>query len=237
MKKINSIVVLTGAGISAESGISTFRDSNGLWENHAIEDVATPYAFLFNPSLVHSFYNARRRQLLSSEVAPNPAHLALAKLAREFKGNVLIVTQNVDDLHERAGSRNLLHMHGELLKVRCERSNAVYQWEKDLLTSTECPCCESEGSLRPNIVWFGETPFHMDQIEDELRGCDLFLSIGTSGIVYPAANFVKLAPGAIKMEVNLTCTESSNEFDRHLVGPAGAVLPVVVEQILDGTII
>lgn len=190
---MTNIVILTGAGISAESGISTFRDANGLWENNRIEDVASPAAFRKNPDMVHRFYNLRRVQLKS--VSPNAAHLALAKLEHAWaeKGNFLLVTQNVDDLHERAGSRRLLHMHGELRKIRCSSCESVLYHEEDAGIDLACITCTKVGTLRPDIVWFGEMPYHITEIEDALRAADVFASIGTSGGVYPAAGFVEIA--------------------------------------------
>ncbi len=205
-----NIVVLTGAGISAESGIKTFRGDDGLWEGHRIEDVATPQAFALNPKLVHEFYNLRRRQL--KEVTPNVAHEALANFEKDFDGNFLIVTQNVDDLHERAGSQNLIHMHGELLKARHIETYEVIKCEEDLSV---------ESKYRPHIVWFGEMPFQMNEIEKALRECDLFISIGTSGQVYPAAGFVQMVPSNCrKVEFNIDQTSISNLFDEHIIGSA-----------------
>ena len=165
-----NVVVLTGAGISAESGIKTFRDSNGLWENHAIEDVASPEGFARNPALVLDFYNQRRRQLFSDEVAPNLAHEALVRLEEKFP--ITIVTQNVDNLHERAGSSNIIHMHGELAKMKCSRTGTKYAVEGDLVGKDRCQCCDQEGTLRPDIVWFGEMPYYMDRILELLDTCD-----------------------------------------------------------------
>lgn len=229
---VNSIVVLTGAGISAESGIDTFRAEDGLWENHRIEDVATPEGFDRNPQLVHHFYNARRQQLLSEGVRPNPAHSALARLEHEFPGQVLVVTQNVDNLHERAGSRSLVHMHGELLKMRCTVSNLVFDIREDLSFDNECRCCQTPGNLRPDIVWFGEMPMHMPRIINALQQCDLFLSIGTSGNVYPAAGFYQNAKsrGAYTVELNLDPTES--QFDEHIYGSAASIVPEFVQRLL-----
>lgn len=221
MSRYKSIVVLTGAGISAESGIKTFRDGDGLWENHRIEDVCTPEAFARNPALVHTFYNARRRQLIS-EARPNPAHLALAEFERQFAGQFTLITQNVDDLHERAGSQKLIHMHGELLKAYCLKTGAVMPWNEDMDTTTPCPCCKQSGVLRPHIVWFGEMPLDMEKIEMALEQCDLFLAIGTSGQVYPAAGFVQLATayGAHTVELNLEPSQGHNLFSEHHYGPA-----------------
>ncbi|WP_346837586.1 Sir2 family NAD+-dependent deacetylase [Microbulbifer sp. SAOS-129_SWC] len=227
------IVVLTGAGISAESGIRTFRDANGLWENHRLEDVATPEAFERDPALVQRFYNARRQQLLSGEVAPNAAHRALAQLERAFPGDFLLVTQNIDDLHERAGSRNLIHMHGELLKARCSWTGDTYPLRGDLGTDTVCDCCGEKGLLRPHVVWFGEMPLQMDRIYRALMECDLFVSIGTSGSVYPAAGFVEWAnrAGAHSVELNLERSNVGDAFAEHRCGPASQVVAEFVREL------
>lgn len=219
MTSYRNIVVLTGAGISAESGLKTFRDADGLWENHRIEEVATPEAFVRNPELVQRFYNARRQQL--SEVSPNSAHIALAEFEQTFDGRFLLVTQNVDDLHERAGSQNLLHMHGELKKVRCLLCNSVHRYATDIEANTECPAC-GRTALRPHIVWFGEMPFYMDEIYQALEQCDLFISIGTSGHVYPAAGFVEVARqcGAHTVEINLEPSQTEDLFAERRYGAA-----------------
>lgn len=228
------IVVLTGAGISAESGIQTFRAADGLWESHRVEEVATPEGFARDPALVQRFYNQRRQQLLSEAIQANAAHRALARLEQEFSGEFLLVTQNIDDLHERAGSKNLIHMHGELLKMRCSFSEQVFDIRGDLSTDMLCPCCGQAGRLRPHIVWFGEMPLKMDTIYRALAGCDLFLSIGTSGHVYPAAGFVEQArqAGARTVEINLEPSLVESSFDAHLYGKAGEVLPGFVEDLL-----
>lgn len=226
---MKSLVVLTGAGVSAESGIQTFRASDGLWEEHRIEDVATPEAFMRNPALVHRFYNARRAKL--SSVAPNPAHIALARLKEEWEGRFLLVTQNVDDLHERAGSKRLLHMHGQLLKVFCTTCEMRFEWSRDLGTEDACAHCGSR-ALRPDIVWFGEMPYSMDAISDALADADLFISIGTSGLVYPAAGFSQLAYKARRIEVNLQGTSISPTFDDHRLGPASIEVPKLVDELL-----
>lgn len=230
----NGIVVLTGAGISAESGIRTFRAADGLWEDHRIEDVATPEAFARNPALVQRFYNERRRQLQRPAIQPNAAHLALAKLEREWPGNFLLVTQNVDDLHDRAGNRKLLHMHGELLKMRCLRSEQVFPIEGDITPDLACTCCGRTGTLRPHIVWFGEMPLHMERIGAALARCRLFLSIGTSGNVYPAAGFVReaRAAGAHTVELNLEPSQTANTFAERLRGRATELVPARVERLL-----
>lgn len=231
---IKSIVILTGAGISAESGIRTFRASDGLWEDHKVEDVATPEAFERNPHLVHRFYNERRKQLLSDEIKPNAAHIALAELEEKFPGDVLIVTQNIDNLHERAGSRNVLHMHGELLNQRCQDSGVVYRIEENSQPEDLCQCCGSSGNLRPDIVWFGEMPMDMPKIHDALENCDLFVSIGTSGNVYPAAGFVEHANavGALTVELNLEPSRVGSVFGHKVYGPASEVIPEFVRDIL-----
>lgn len=231
-ERFRNIVILTGAGISAESGIRTFRDNNGLWEDHRIEDVATPEAFARNPALVQRFYNLRRAQLLEAELKPNAGHLALAQLEREWEGEFLLVTQNVDNLHERAGSQRLLHMHGELQKTWCLACDVKLKWTTEISENTPGPKCASKGNLRPDIVWFGEMPYHMDVIEESLESCDLFIAVGTSGHVYPAAGFVRGAGRAHKIEVNSLSTPVSSDFDEHVRGPAGVTLPALVERLL-----
>lgn len=232
-KNFERIVVLTGAGISAESGLGTFRDKDGLWTRYDLEEVATPEGFARNPDFVHEFYNARRKNLRQAQ--PNSAHDALARLEAGFPGDVLVVTQNVDDLHERAGSRNLVHMHGELFKVRCRRCGAVTVWDADLGRDTECPACGNSGGLRPHVVWFGEMPIGMERINDELARCDLFVSIGTSGSVYPAAGFVQevRATGrAHTVELNLEPSEGTSLFAERIHGPATQVVPDFVARLL-----
>jgi NAD-dependent deacetylase len=228
----HSIVVLTGAGISAESGIQPFRASDGLWENHRLEDVASPEGFARNPQLVHHFYNNRRRELLLPEIRPNPAHSALAQLEHEFSGEFLLITQNVDNLHERAGSRKLLHMHGELLKMRCQQSELIFDIHADIGFDSVCRCCNTPGNLRPHIVWFGEMPLFMTKINYALESCDLFIAIGTSAKVYPAAGFSELAQsrGAHTVELNLENTGS--RFDDHRYGLASARVPEFVQELL-----
>lgn len=224
------IVILTGAGISRESGLHTFRDADGIWATVRVEDVATPDAFARDPQRVHDFYNARRAQL--PQVAPNAAHLALARLQADSAGEVLIVTQNVDDLHERAGSGRLLHMHGELRRVRCTRCAATHAWDGPTDTATPCPACGA-AALRPDVVWFGEVPLHMDEIDRALMACDLFVSIGTSGTVYPAAGFVQLARGhARTVELNLEPSDGWSQFDDTLCGPATILVPAFVDELL-----
>lgn len=228
------VVVLTGAGISAESGIKTFRDNNGLWENHLVEAVATPEGFAANPILVHRFYNQRRQQLLSAEVIPNKAHLALVALEKGLGERFTLITQNVDDLHERAGNQKVIHMHGELLKAKCSISNQRFAAPWDLTSEQICTCCGMTGTLRPDIVWFGEVPYHMEKIEKVLMQADLFVSIGTSGNVYPAAGFVQAAKavGAYSIEINLAPSETTTAFDEHHYGPATQVLDAFVKELL-----
>ena len=232
ISRTRSIVVLTGAGISAESGIETFRAAEGLWANHRVDDVATPEGFARNPQLVYEFYNQRRRQLLTPEISPNAAHSALAKFEHEFDGEFLLVTQNVDNLHERAGSQNLIHMHGELLKMRCLNSKLVFDVSEDFDYDTHCRCCRSAGNLRPHVVWFGEMPLQMNRINSALENCDMFVAIGTSGNVYPASGFYQTAKirKASTVELNLERTGSS--FDRHVRGPATECVPQFFESLL-----
>lgn len=224
-KPLNSIVVLTGAGMSAESGIRTFRAADGLWEEHAIEDVASPQGFQRNPQLVYRFYNERRRQLVGGGIKPNLAHTALARFEQSFPGNFLLVTQNIDNLHERAGSKNLIHMHGELLKMRCSNTNLVFDINADFDFDTECRCCRTPGNLRPHIVWFGEMPFGMRRISEALETCDLFIAIGTSGNVYPAAGFYQSAKIHQAHTVELNLERTGSRFDEHISGQASKIVP------------
>ncbi len=236
MSDPSSIVILTGAGVSKESGLSTFRDEDGVWAEVRIEDVATPGAFRRNPDRVQAFYNARRRRLVKADVIPNAAHGALARLERAYSGEVLLVTQNIDDLHERAGSRNLIHMHGELLKIRCERCGDVRARREDLAVAEACGRCGEVGGLRPHVVWFGETPFAMEAIQNALTRCGLFISIGTSGNVYPAAGFVELAgrvAGARTVELNLEPSAGVGRFDEAIHGPAAEIVPAFVDHVLE----
>lgn len=231
-REIRNIVILTGAGISAESGLATFRGLDGLWEGHRVEDVATPEAFRRDPALVQAFYDARRAKL--GTVAPNAAHRALARLDSEWPGGLLIVTQNVDDLHERAGARRLLHMHGELRSAWCLACDARMRWEEELSSGPACPACGEAGRLRPDIVWFGEMPYEMERIDRALTDADLFVSIGTSGAVYPAAGFVQTAryAGARTLELNLEPSLGSVYFDETRTGPAGVLVPAWVDEVL-----
>ncbi|RZJ00547.1 MAG: NAD-dependent protein deacylase [Brevundimonas sp.] len=236
----HSLVILTGAGVSAESGVPTFRADDGLWMGHRIEDVATPEAFARDPALVQDFYNRRRRQL--ADVQPNAAHRALAELAARWQSDFLLVTQNVDDLHDRAHAETppaagfeLIHMHGELLKAHCTRTGQVFDWTGDLAAHEPSPHHPS-GRLRPHIVWFGEMPLRMERIDAALAACDLFVSIGTSGAVWPAAGFVQQArvAGARTVEINLEPTPGRRLFDEGVYGPATQMVPAFVDNLLAG---
>ena len=229
---IRNIVILTGAGVSAESGLATFRGPDGLWEGHRVEDVCTPEAFARDPEVVHAFYDARRAKLATVE--PNAAHEALARLDSEWRGELLLVTQNVDDLHERAGSKRLLHMHGELTSGWCLSCDQRFAWAGPMGTTAECPNCATIGLMRPDIVWFGEMPYEMERIDEALRRCHLFVSIGTSGAVYPAAGFVQTARycGARTLEMNLEPSLGSYIFNESRTGPAGELVPLWVDEVL-----
>jgi NAD-dependent deacetylase len=235
MSHYRSIVILTGAGLSAESGLSTFRDPNGIWAKYDWRDVATPEGFARNPAMVHDFYNMRRRA--HAAVKPNAAHLALASLEKRHP-HVTIVTQNVDALHEAAGSQNLIHMHGEALKVFCGQCDARRPWAGDLSVETPCPSCRAPGVMRPDVVWFGEMPYHMERIGALLAVCDLFISIGTSGNVYPAAGFVAVAreTGAHTVELNLEPSSGATLFAEAIYGPATEIVPAYVEHLLRGAV-
>lgn len=229
-----NIVILTGAGISAESGIKTFRAQDGLWENHRIEDVATPEGFHANPDLVQEFYNKRREKLQSEEIKPNLAHIALGRLEAELDGKVTVITQNIDNLHERGGTQNIIHMHGELLKARCSESGQVVEHKDDIKTGELCHCCQIPVQMRPHIVWFGEMPLRMGDIYSALEEVDLFISIGTSGVVYPAAGFVHDARmhGAHTIEINLEPSAVESEFEEKRYGNASVVVPKLVDELL-----
>ena len=231
MRNIRNIVILTGAGISAESGIDTFRSEGGLWEQHRVEDVATPEAFARDPDLVLRFYDMRRAAIQTKQ--PNAAHHALARLDQEWDGDLLIVTQNVDDLHERAGATRVLHMHGEHLKAWCTACDVRSPWTGPLIGRLPCPVCGAR-RLRPDVVWFGEMPYRMEAIHAALRECDLFASIGTSGAVYPAAGFVRQARdlGADTLELNLEASKGSPWFHTSRNGPATDLVPEWVEALL-----
>lgn len=225
------IVVLTGAGISAESGLATFRDADGLWEGHRPEDVATPEAYAYDPDLVQRFYDERRAGV--SRVRPNAAHEALGRLSRELGDDLYLVTQNIDDLHERGGSAQVHHMHGEILKALCEACRVRSPWDGPLIDRPACPAC-GRTMLRPDVVWFGEIPYEMEEIQQRLYDADLFVSIGTSGVVYPAAGFLHLASaaGARTLELNLEPSAASSDFDEARHGPASQLVPAWVDEVL-----
>ncbi|WP_334327794.1 Sir2 family NAD+-dependent deacetylase [Gilliamella apicola] len=228
MLKTPKIVILTGAGISAESGLSTFRAQNGLWEGYDVNDVATYEGYMRNPVAVHDFYNMLRRKLQNPEVKPNTAHFALAQLEQKLgSDNVLIVTQNVDNLHEQAGSKNIIHMHGELLKVRNEKTGQIIDSYYDVNY-------HENKLIRPHIIWFGEIPLQMEEIYNALSQADYFISIGTSGNVYPAAGFVQIANqvGAKTIELNLEPSLGKNLFQTKIYGPASRVVPEFIEKFI-----
>ncbi|RYD60481.1 MAG: NAD-dependent deacylase [Verrucomicrobiaceae bacterium] len=227
-----NIVILTGAGISAESGIKTFRDENGLWEGYSVDQVATKLGFGANPELVNRFYNMRRKQLV--EVGPNAAHTALVELEKQVGDGFLLITQNVDDLHERAGSRRLIHMHGELRRARCIWCEVISPCNGDLHASDFCRKCGRDMGMRPDVVWFGETPYELERIGKALEVADVFIAIGTSGIVEPASRFCVKAKvyGAKAIEVNLNETSKSSEFDEIIRGPASETVPALVSRLL-----
>lgn len=235
-----NVLILTGAGVSAESGIPTFRDADGLWEGHRVEEVATPQGFARDPELVHQFYNQRRRRLLCDDIKPNAAHVALAEFEKQHDelglGQFLLVTQNIDDLHVRAGSRNVLAMHGELLKVRCTDTETVYDWRDDLTTQTPHPDEPDNdamrGCLRPHVVWFGEMPIGLDRIAAAANVADVFIAIGTSGLVYPAAGIVtQTGPDCRKIEINLGDTPASAAFDETIRGQASVEVPKLLSSL------
>lgn len=235
LPKSASIIVLTGAGISQESGLETFRDKDGIWSKVRLEDVATPEAFRRDPELVQGFYNARRQGLLSAGIKPNAAHQALARLERHWPGEFLLVTQNIDDLHERAGSNNLIHMHGELLRAICLSCGKTSDCRQDISAASPCPHCGGTGGLRPDVVWFGEMPYQMQRIYAALGKCDMFISAGTSGSVYPAAGFVAemmQSGSAQTVELNLERSDNAALFSEGRYGPATEVVPAFVDQLL-----
>lgn len=233
---MSNIVVLSGAGISVESGIPSFRGPDGLWEGHRVEDVATPDGFARNPDLVYEFYNQRRRALQEYRIQPNPAHIAVAALEHRWVGDFLLVTQNIDDLHQRAGSRQMIAMHGELLAARCLDTGRLYRWRGDLNASSPHPDFpDRTGRLRPHVVWFGEMPLQMAKIEAAARRADVFIAIGTSGLVYPAAGLVALTPQHCRrIECNTEQTGISDAFDEHRIGLSSQTVPQLVEELLAG---
>lgn len=235
--KDTPIVILTGAGISQESGLATFRGEGGLWKGVRVEEVASPVAFQNQPDVVHSFYNVRKEKLLDPLVQPNEAHFAIKKLQDEWPGGVTLITQNVDDLHERAGSTSLIHMHGELLKGRCTECHNVFTWPGEMDIHSVCPSCGAKGSVRVHVVWFGEMPLMMHEIEEALLSCGLFISIGTSGNVYPAAGFVEVVkqnPSAQRVELNLEPSLNAHQFTEGFYGSATNIVPEFVATLLNG---
>jgi len=232
MKKYHNIVILTGAGISAESGLATFRSEDGMWNKHRVEDVATIDAFYRNPAYVHEFYNELRGELLKAK--PNPAHLAISKLQENYPANISVVTQNVDTLHEKAGNKNIYHIHGQINQMVCMNCGYVFETWQDTDSEDKCPHCETLAMLKPNIVFFGENLLYMDKVDKLLQNCDLFMSIGTSGVVYPAAGFVQIAKmcGADTYEFNMEKTSNNYLFDEHIYGKAGETLPNFVNELL-----
>ena len=228
---MEKIVILTGAGISAESGLGTFRDEDGLWARHRIEDVATPQGFARDPALVHTFYNARRAQ--AAKAQPNAAHIALARLQRDWPGDVIIVTQNVDALHEAGGAKDVIHMHGILAGALCPACGHRWMAPTEMAVAEVCPAC-SAPSARPDVVWFGEMPYCMDEIYDHLAKARIFAAIGTSGQVYPAAAFVHeaIAAGARTVELNLEPSAGVSSFDETQFGPATEMVPAWVDKLL-----
>lgn len=227
---MSRIVILTGAGLSAESGLGTFRDVGGIWDRYDIAEVATPQGFARNPALVHDFYNARRANCVGA--APNPAHEALARLQAAMPGEVLIVTQNIDDLHERAGARDVVHMHGEVRRALCAACGHRWPAPDRMAPDDPCPACDSQAT-RPDVVWFGEFPYHMDRISEALSQTELFVAIGTSGSVYPAAGFVMEAAqaGARTLELNLEASDVAQAFDEARQGPASRLVPEWVAEV------
>ena len=233
MDKIyKNIVILTGAGISAESGLATFRSADGLWNNHRVEDVATIEAFERNPDYVHDFYNQMRPELFAAK--PNAAHFAISELQQKYPAEVNIITQNVDTLHEKAGNKNVWHIHGQINQIVCLNCGNVFETWGDICSEDECPQCKIRGMLKPNIVFFGENLLYMNKVDVLLEKCDLFISVGTSGVVYPAAGFVQIAKfaGADTIELNMEKSSNNYFFDRHIFGPAGTTLPQLINELL-----
>ena len=233
MNKIyKNIVFLTGAGISAESGLSTFRSENGLWNNHRVEDVATIEAYFRNPDYVHDFYNNMRPELLKAE--PNPAHLAISELQEKYPAQISVITQNVDTLHEKAKNKDIYHIHGQINQIVCMNCGHIFETWGDITSQDKCEHCGTVGMLKPNIVFFGENLLYMNKVDNLLKSCDLFISVGTSGVVYPAAGFVQIAKmfGADTIELNMETTSNNSLFDRHIYGPAGTTLPSLVNELL-----
>ena len=231
-KKYKNIVFLTGAGISAESGLATFRGANGLWNNHNVQEVASIEGYVKNPELVLNFYNELRPEILKAK--PNHAHLAITELQKKYPAHISVITQNIDTLHEQAGNENVYHIHGQFDQYTCLNCGEIFHNLENITTQTPCPCCRVKGRLKPNIVFFGEMLLYMDKVEELLENCDLFISIGTSGTVFPAASFVQLAKrnGADTYEFTLEETSNNFYFDHHMIGKAGENLPVFIEELI-----
>lgn len=234
-RKYKNIVILTGAGISAESGLATFRSEDGLWNKHRVEDVATIEAFYRNPEYVHEFYNEMRPELLAAQ--PNPAHTAITTLQQKYPAKISVVTQNVDTLHEKAGNKNVYHIHGQINQIVCLNCGHVFETWGNVSSEDECPECGIRAMLKPNIVFFGENLLCMNEVDRLLQSCDLFISVGTSGVVYPAAGFVQIAKmfGSDTYEFNMEKTSNNRLFDKHIYGAAGTTLPQFVQSLLDNT--
>ena len=233
MQIFKNIVILTGAGISAESGLATFRSSNGLWNNHKVDDVATIEGFERNPAYVHEFYNELKKELITAK--PNSAHFSITRLQKEYPAQISVITQNVDVLHEKADNKNIYHIHGQINQSVCLNCGKVLETFEDVDAETVCPHCKICGMMKPNIVFFGENLLCMDKVDDLLRNCDLFLSVGTSGVVFPAAAFVQTAKyhGALTYEFNLETTSNNFYFDKHIIGAAGTTLPAFVDDLIN----
>ena len=226
--RLMKIAILTGAGVSAESGLGTFRDKDGLWTKYDLEEVATPQGFQRNPKLVHDFYNARRKN--AAEASTNAAHDALAALERSEVHEVTLITQNIDDLHERAGSTGVIHMHGQIMQALCAACDHRWPAPLAMQPTDPCPACAAPAT-RPDVVWFGEVPYDMERIAEVVAASDLFVAIGTSAEVYPAAGLVELAAGDT-LEINLAPSARANAFDRHIYGPASEVVPEWVATLI-----
>ena len=232
--RASHIAILTGAGVSAESGLGTFRDVGGLWTKYDLADVATPEGYVRDPKLVLEFYNARR--VNCANAVPNPAHQAIARLQRDYPGRVTLVTQNIDDLHERGGSAEVIHMHGQIMRALCAECGHQWGWTSEMTLGDICHSCATVGTVRPDVVWFGEMPYHMEKIWARTADCDLFVAIGTSGAVYPAAGLVTEARhrGVQTLEINLEPSDNTDAFDDRVLGPASETVPGWVEGLLGG---
>ncbi|GJL99525.1 MAG: NAD-dependent protein deacylase [Methyloligella sp.] len=233
MPLYDKILILTGAGLSAESGLGTFREENGIWSKYNFEEVATPEGYAADPKRCLDFYNMRRD--LHHKATPNTAHKALARLEAEYPGEVVIVTQNIDSLHEAAGSHRIIHMHGQIDRVKCNDCGTTYDYPYGTIeVNSICPSCNVQGQQRPDVVWFGEMPYDLDEIQKEIDSCFLFISIGTSGSVYPAAGFVNMArkAGAHTVELNLEPSDGAVQFHEAHQGKATEIVPRYVDKLM-----